>query len=261
MIDIEKAKRFYAEYLKKYNPEDGKIALKIKHIYRVADICKQIAIKNDFSEEDQKLAELIGLLHDIGRFEQVRIYNTFVDKNSVNHAEMGIKVLFDDGIIENFVDSREYDDIIKVAILNHNKGRIDSDVSGRELEFCKLIRDADKTDIFFVLTNEKLEDAYEKSDLSDELISDEIVREFKEEHIIDYSKRETVADIMVSHIAYVFDFNYSYCLKKISDCGYIEKLVDRANYKNKDTIRKMNEIVEIANDYINQKLIFENMKK
>ena len=127
-----------------------------------------LAIKKNFSEEDQKLAELIGLLHDIGRFEQVRIYNTFVDKISVNHGEMGVKVLFEDGLIEKFVETREYDNIIKTAILNHNKGIIDSDVSGKELEFCKIIRDADKTDICYILLTDSFENIYGKDDISDE---------------------------------------------------------------------------------------------
>lgn len=253
MINIEKAKKAFAEYVKKYNPEDGKISLKIKHIYRVADISKDIAIKNNFSEEDMKLAELIGLLHDIGRFEQIRVYNTFIDHKSVNHAEMGVKVLFEDGIIRKFIEQTDYDEIIKVAILNHNKGRIDSQISGKTLEFCKIIRDADKVDIFNVLTTEKIVDAYEKEDLSNEIVSDEIFREFKEDKIIDYSKRTSAADIMVGHIAYIFDFNYDYCLKIIKEQNYIYKLIKRANYKNEETIKKMNEIVEIANKYINEK--------
>ncbi len=253
MIDIEKAKKVFAEYVRKYDSNDGKIALKIRHIYRVADISKEIAIKNNFNKEDENLAELIGLLHDIGRFEQVRLYNTFVDSKSVNHAEMGVKVLFEEGLIKEFVEDRKYDDIIRTAILNHNKDRIDPDITGKTLEFCKVIRDADKTDIFYVLITEKSEDTYEKSDISNELVSDEIYREFKEDKVINYKKRQSAADIMVSHIAYVFDFNYYCCLKKIKDCGYIEKLVSKANYKNPDTIRRMNEIVEIANKFIDEK--------
>ena len=254
MIDIENAKRVFAQYVKKYNPEDGKIALKIRHIYRVAEISKDIAVRNNLNEEDQRLAELIGLLHDIGRFEQIRIYNTFVDSKSVNHAEMGVKVLFEDGLIRDFINESDYDEIIKMAILNHNKGRIESNIEGKTLDFCKIIRDADKTDIFYVLNTEKFEDAYEKADISEDLISDEILREFKEDRIIDYKKRQSAADIMVSHIAYIYDFNYAYCLKKVKDEKYIDRLVERANYKVKDTVDKMNEIVAIAYEYINDKL-------
>ena len=253
MIDIKKAKYAFDNYVKKYNSENEQIMLKINHIKRVANISKDLAMKLNLSKEDIELAELIGLLHDIGRFEQVRLYNTFVDAKSVNHAEMGVKVLFDEGLINRFIEDRKYDEIIKTAILNHNKGKICEDVSGNALDFCKIIRDADKTDILYVLNTEKIGDIYEKEDISEDLISDEIFREFKEDRIIDYKQRKSSADIMVSHIAYVFDFNYYYCLKKIKDCKYIEKLVKRANYKNPDTIRKMNEIVEIANRFIDEK--------
>lgn len=253
MIDLEKAREAFKEYVEQFDSTNGKIMLKINHIYRVAKISREIAIQNNMSEEEQDLAELIGLLHDIGRFMQVKLYNTFNDKKSINHSEMAIKVLFEDGLIYNFIKDRKYDDIIKIAILNHNKDKICEWLSEKTLEFCKIIRDADKTDIFYVLCTEDFEDTYGKADLSEDLISDEIYREFKEDRIIDYSKRKTGADLMVAHIAYVFDFNYPFCLKKLKEDGYIEKLIDRAGFKNEDTIKKMNEIVAIANSYIDEK--------
>lgn len=254
MINLEKAKNAFKKYVKNYNPEDGKIAIKINHIYRVAEISREIAIMNNFKDEEQKLSELIGLLHDIGRFEQIRVYNTFNDNKSINHAEMAIKVLFEDGLIRDFITQTDYDEIIKTAILNHNKGRIDENIDEKILPFCKVIRDADKVDIFYVLNEEKFENTYEKADISNEKISDEICREFKEDRIIDYKKRKSAADIMVSHFAYIFDFNYGYCLKKIKQEKYLEKLYEKANYKNQETITKMEEIIEIANKYIDEKL-------
>lgn len=35
-------------------------------------------------DEEVKLAQLLGLFHDLGRFEQVRIADTFSDKDSRN---------------------------------------------------------------------------------------------------------------------------------------------------------------------------------
>ena len=66
--------------------------------------------------EDENLAKLIALLHDIGRFEQIRLYHTFSDKDSINHAEFGAKLLFEDGLIRKFVETDKYDKIIKNAI-------------------------------------------------------------------------------------------------------------------------------------------------
>ena len=75
MIDLEKAKRFYKEYISNYNPENSKIALKIAHIFRTEEKARKIAINLELPEEDVILAELIGMLHDIGRFEQLKQYN------------------------------------------------------------------------------------------------------------------------------------------------------------------------------------------
>ena len=177
MIDIIKAKKAFAEYVKNYDIENDKIRLKVEHIERVSQTAKKLATKLELEDEDIKLAELIGLLHDIGRFEQLKQYNTFVDRNSINHGEFGVHVLFNkkDGIIRNFIEDKQYDDIIKKAILNHNKDVIDipKDLTPRELLHTKVIRDSDKIDILNLLTFEKKETAWEKADLSDDIISDE----------------------------------------------------------------------------------------
>ena len=101
IIDITKARREFKEYVKRYNPEDEKVKLKIVHIQEVSRIARKLAEELRLDKEDIELAELIGLLHDIGRFEQIRIYHTFVDKDSINHGEYGVKVLFEDGLIRN----------------------------------------------------------------------------------------------------------------------------------------------------------------
>ena len=41
MIDLEKAKNFYKEYISNYNPDNPKIALKIAHIFRTAEKSKK----------------------------------------------------------------------------------------------------------------------------------------------------------------------------------------------------------------------------
>ena len=63
------------------------------------DINTLFAQRLGLNQEQVNLATAIGLLHDIGRFEQVRLYHTFNDGKSVNHAEIGVKILFEDGLI------------------------------------------------------------------------------------------------------------------------------------------------------------------
>ena len=93
MIDLKKAQGVFQNYLQQYDKTDDKIRLKIAHTYGVVSACKYIARVMRLGEEDAKLAELIGLLHDIGRFEQLRIYHSF-DDSLMPHAQCSIDILF-----------------------------------------------------------------------------------------------------------------------------------------------------------------------
>lgn len=254
MIDIEKAKNVFKEYVKNYNPEDGKIALKIGHILRVTEKSKKIAEDLELEEEEINLAELIGLLHDIGRFEQVRVYNTFYDRDSINHGEYGVKILFEDGLIRDFIKEDCYDGIIRKAILNHNRPKIEEGLTDRELLHSKIIRDADKLDIYYTLLTEKIENSYGCEDMSDEQITDEIYREFKEEHMINYKNIKTNADMLVAHIAYVFDFYYNYSLNIVKENNYVEKIEEKVNLQDPQATKYLKEINDIANKYIEETL-------
>jgi len=69
MIDIQKARIAFKEFLNRYGDKDTPgFNLKVVHTYHVVDNAITIARKLNLSEEDVCLAELIALLHDIGRF-------------------------------------------------------------------------------------------------------------------------------------------------------------------------------------------------
>lgn len=254
MIDIKKAKEEFKNYVQNYDPNDEKVKLKIAHIERTSLVAKNTAKYLKLSEEDILLAELIGLLHDIGRFEQIKRYHTFVDKISVNHGEFGVKILFDDGLITKFIEDRKYDEIIKKAILNHNRGKIEEGLNEKELLHAKIIRDSDKTDIFYTLTFGDVKAIWEKEDFSEDKISNEIYREFIEDKVINYKNRNTSADILVSHFAYVYDFNFKYGLKLIYDNGYIDKLFNRFKFKDQEENKQYIEIYKTAKGYVKNKL-------
>ena len=253
LIDIKKAKQEFKRYVENYNPEDEKIKIKIAHIERVSQISKRLAENLKLNQEDIELAELIGLLHDIGRFEQVKRYHTFVDKDSINHGEYGVKILFENGLIREFIKDDQYDRIIKLAILNHNKANIEKGLTKRENLHARIIRDADKTDIFSVLTTGDKKAIWEKADLSNDIITDEIYREFMEDKQINYKERKTSADILVSHFAYIYDFNFKETLEVIKQNNYIDKLYKRFIFNDKETMKKFNNIYETAKKYLEEK--------
>ena len=168
---------------------------------------------------------------------------------------MGVKILFDEGLIKEFVEDRRYDELIRKAILNHNRARIEFDLNEKELLHAKIIRDADKVDIFYSLTVYSKEAVWESPDLSDEIISDKIFQEFKEDKIIEYKDRVSHADGLICHFAYVYDFNFKYSLQIIYRNNYIDKLYKRHTFKDEETMKRYDEIYELAKKYVEEKAL------
>lgn len=259
MIDIEKAELAFKEYLKDYNVNDEKVALKIRHTYGVVKASEYLAKAIGLDEDDTNLSRLIALLHDIGRFEQSKassdVYDN-ADKNFFDHGEYGVKILFEDGLIRNFVEDNSYDNIIKVSILNHNRLAIEDGLSERELLHAKLIRDNDKLDNFRVKLEESFKVLLGTDDMekvSNELISENIYQDFLSKRLIVYGDVKTDLDRWISYIAYIFDFNFSESLEYLRDNDLINKNFDRIEYKNLDTINKINKMKVLAKDYVDER--------
>ena len=76
-LNFEAAKQVFEEYLDGYDRENDKVKLKIIHTYGVVEQSRNLAERLMLSEEDTSLAMIIALLHDIGRFEQLKRYDSF----------------------------------------------------------------------------------------------------------------------------------------------------------------------------------------
>lgn len=224
-----RVKKVFSDYTKNYNPKDPKIALKIAHTYRVAELCREIAESLNLSDNDIQLAWLIGMLHDIGRFEQIRIYHTFLDRESVDHAEFGADLLFkNERLITEYISDRSFDDIIEVAIRQHNKFRISPDLNDRTLMFCNILRDADKIDIFRVNVEEPIEGIYDVSldELKKESISKDAMAQVLEHHAITRDACHTNMDHYLGHLAMAFELVYSVSKRIAIEQGYLMKLFE-----------------------------------
>ena len=251
MIDIEKAKEAFKEYVKNYDSNNPKIKTKIFHIQRVAINSRKIAQNLNLNEENIKLAELIGLLHDIGRFEQIKRYNTFVDKISINHGELWAKILFEDNKIRDFLEEDKYDKIIKSAIINHNKSAEEIVFNSKEEELhSKIVRDADKIDILNILTFEEKSVVWEKEDVDGDMISDDIYNEFINYKNINYKNIRTSADILVCNFAYIYDLNYEYSKSVIREKEFLSKIYNRFNFIDARTKERFKNIIKISLKYL-----------
>ena len=163
MIDFNQASIAFKKYLQDYDLEYGKIELKIRHTYGVVNASEYIAKELSLDDENIELAKLIALLHDIGRFEQIKKFDCFIDNKNIDHAILGNEILFKNTLIRNFIKDTQYDNIISKAILNHNKLSIKDGLTDKELLHAKIIRDADKTDNFRVKAEDNFENIIDNS--------------------------------------------------------------------------------------------------
>ena len=142
------AQQEFESYLNGYNRENDRIKLKIIHTYGVVKQAEELAERMHLSAEDTDLARLIALLHDIGRFEQLKRYDSF-EPGTMDHAAYGVKVLFDEGMIRRFLPDDKWDSIIYTAIAHHSDYELPEISDPQTLLHAKLIRDEDKLDSEF----------------------------------------------------------------------------------------------------------------
>lgn len=203
----------FEKYVSAYDLNNEKIKNKYNHSIRVMELSEKYAKALGFSQEDVELARLIGLLHDFGRFEQLRVYDSYDDKNTIDHADYSVVQLFDKGEIVKYTKNEGDYDLIRFAIKNHNKLYIENTDSERKLMYAKLIRDVDKIDIIHVLTNSNV--------LNLECTLDEITSEVKEAMLnhksVNYSDIKHVNDRNCVYFSYAFDINNDICLPELKD--------------------------------------------
>lgn len=237
MQDIEYADtielhRAFKEYVSAYDPSDPKIALKIAHITRVAKISKNMAEKLTSDQSQIELAEVIGFLHDIGRFEQIRRYDTFSDAQSVDHGSFGVEILYanDKQLLRKFVADDRFDDVIITAIKNHNKATISNpdDMDDITLFHSRLIRDTDKIDNYKTSMDEPNIALYGREDISKDILTKELLDDFFDElGLLDYSKmNDSAADRLLGLLAYSHDLNFDESYDEILRQGHLQRLYD-----------------------------------
>lgn len=205
----------FDKYANKYDLTNNNLKSKYNHSYRVMKYMVDYATMLGFNEHDIELSKIIGLLHDYGRFEQYTRYNSFIDRDTVDHADLSVEELFDKNEIVNYTDLKDEYDLIKFAIKNHNKLSIEDTDELRYIKFAKLIRDADKVDIMYVLTNEIIRNG------TDDLITKEVIECIKEHRAVPRKIVNNENDRILVDFSFAFDLNYDVCLKDYKN-GFIE---------------------------------------
>ncbi|MBP2628017.1 MAG: metal dependent phosphohydrolase [Firmicutes bacterium] len=203
------------------------VRLKEEHTLRVLQHAGAIAKWLTLAPEQLQLAEIAALLHDIGRFSQYQTYRTFNDALSVNHAQLGLTVLDQSDILTGAGLSVHQQNIVKKAVLYHNRRCLPTDVGDDCCLLSKITRDADKLDIFSMLVTD---DEDNRIPQSPELkhaphYSLNIIEDLLQGRLVKPADIKTSADLMLFRLSWIYDIYFTYSFYYIQEQQYVEKLI------------------------------------
>ena len=212
MKDIMK---LYNDYAKTYNLRDKDIMGKFHHSYRVMEFSVEIAKSLNMTDREIYIVSIAGLFHDVARFKQWTEYNTYIDRDSFDHGDMGYNIA-KELFIDKFDLTDEEKEIVLNAIKYHNKYKVDDNIKDIELTICNIIRDADKLDIIkeqgFITKEDK--------------VKQELIDNLYEHKMINNDLVETDLDSVFRLIAFIFDLNFDYSYKYLLNKKIIENKIN-----------------------------------
>ena len=213
---FENAIKEFKKYLGNFDINNSKIAYKYDHTFRVVDYAKEIALSENLNEHDYYLALVCALVHDIGRFDQVKEFASFLDGLSFDHGDKGFEILQNDDYISNYVSDEEDKNIVLKSVKNHNKFAIEEGLTNRELYFAKLVRDADKIDIMDKQGNIICDNVF--------ILNDELMNAVNEKRLVKIDKNVKRKDIekVISTMCFKFDVCFNKSLQIIAEKNLIE---------------------------------------
>ena len=172
--------------------------------------------------------------------------------NSVDHGMLGEQILKKNDYIRSFIVDSKYDEVIMCAIRNHNRFIIENNLNKIELLFTNIVRDADKIDIFYEAT-EMFWNGKEK-EMNECEVSEKVYSEFLNGNSIENSLKQNELDKLIGIISFIYDMNFKESFNIIDENMYLEKIINRFNFKNKKTKEKIKKIEEVAKIYIKERL-------
>ncbi|MCE5345023.1 MAG: HD domain-containing protein [Bacteroidales bacterium] len=238
-------KIWFTEYVHTFNfsnPDlQRNIDLKEEHTKQVCYDIILIGKELGLNDNELRFSEIIALFHDLGRFEQYARYRTFLDSKSEDHAELGIKTLQKHNVLNQFDD--ELKNLILSSIRYHNQPALPKNESQTCLFYTKLLRDADKLDIWRVVIdyynrkNGKKNDTI-SLDLPDTPgISEKVYWDIIHKKTVNIKDVNNINDLKLLQTGWIFDINFKPTADYIKSHRYLEKM--------REVIPESNEIEEI----------------
>lgn len=251
-------KKWLTDYIADFYGDDeyvnANIKLKEDHSLRVCKEADYLCRSLGLDENKRRIALVTALFHDLGRFRQFVKWRTYSDIKSESHAELALDVISQTGILNGIAaDERS---LIVEAIKYHGVKQLPPHLEGERLMFAKLIRDADKLDIFYVVIKYYKEYAENPAGFKLEVelpdkagYSDAVADGILAGSRIDYEKLVVWNDMKLLQLGWMYDVNFAATLRRIREKGYLEQILE---YLPAD--EKVNRIKEKIFEYVDKRI-------
>lgn len=230
--DLEFLKKWFIDYSSSFYSsvkEDQKnISLKVEHTYNVCENIILIINEQSLGRNESMLADAVALFHDLGRFPQYAKYRTFRDSISVNHGKLGAEVLEKEKILQNLPENEQ--ELIINSVKFHNAFAIPDLQDRRIIFFLKLIRDADKLDIWRVLSEYFESDEKERAsavglglpDIPE--YSEKVLSCLYDKRLASLSDLKTLNDFKLTQLSWVYDLHFKTSFRLLVERDYINRI-------------------------------------
>ena len=232
---LDKLREWFDNYVAGFYGDDvyvnANLKLKEDHSRRTCDEMRYLVEELSLSDNQKRIAELIALFHDIGRFRQFVKYRTYNDSRSVDHCLLSLEVLREAKVLDEI--EKEEKQLIEKAIEYHGQKRLPGGLDGECLLFSQLIRDADKLDVFYVVTESCKQYRKNPDEFNLEVefadvprYSKQILEDILRGRLVDYSRLRTLNDMKLLQLGWVYDVNFTATLKRIRQRRFLEQIID-----------------------------------
>ncbi|MEG6551837.1 HD domain-containing protein [Desulfocurvibacter africanus] len=233
MPSLESHKRWFDAFVDGFrhgDPEDLRnVQLKHEHSLQVLAIAERIAASAAPDSRLHRLCLVAALYHDCGRFPQYVTYRTFNDTESINHGELGARVLRGHPEALEGLDS-EGRRLVLGTVFLHNRKSVPTMLPEPLRHMLRVVRDSDKLDIMRVMLEHFDPDKPKNPVATLRLIDDPdrytptILDAAMRRVTPDYGQMRWLNDFKLLLLAWSFDLSFAASREVFRERGYLEQL-------------------------------------
>lgn len=214
----------------KYAPYNADPAVErtIDHTQRVVENILILANFLELNDNEKAVAETVAIFHDIGRLWILLPQNSEI--KVVDHAQASIEYLKSCEAFKQLDESTQ--GIINHVIINHNKPDLPPKENESNLFYIKLLRDADKLDIWRTTTDYIAHKSGKPNMAKDLTLSEKSVvtqafcKIIIEGGIPNKNDLITFNDFIIFQMSWIFDLHFKKSFQIVNQKQYIRHLYD-----------------------------------